>query len=533
MERSGYFDLAATLKPLLHLWSLGIEEQFYIFWPALLWIILRMKVGVGRLLAVLFLVSFATNIWLSASSTVGDFFLPFSRFWELLAGAGLAYRGQIVLAPRLRFWISMGGAALLLISAALFTPELRFPGWLALLPVAGTVAIILAGREAMVNRTILSTRAPVFVGLISYPLYLWHWPLISYAYIIRLGTTPTPLMAAGLLVVSFLLAWVTYRFIEYPVRFGAHRHRRTQIVVGGMVALGAAGLATWTMHGFPARFPMLPGLDMRKISEARNDPVFQPTTGMDVSNHDTTLVAHLGQGGRKLALTGDSMLFQFAPRVQELADEGQLRANTYFVVGGSCAPLQGMIQQGDFAHCANIPGILLDLVRREKIDTIVLGASWAGYGGATMEIERDGKRISLTEPEGRDAFYASLEDYVRLLQSQGAKVNLVLGVPADLFRFDPNHMITRGLTGFKVSPGAGKDVPVAELRAAYAKTDPRLRRIAENTGAILLDAFPDVCGSGDGCSPFFGTAEPKYVDGLHLRPAFVREQVHFLDFLLK
>jgi hypothetical protein len=287
------------------------------------------------------------------------------------------------------------------------------------------------------------------------------------------------------------------------------------------------------MHGFPGRFPALPGLDMRKISEARNDPVFQPTRGMDILNHDTILVAHLGQGDRKLALSGDSVLFQFGPRVQELSDKGQLRANTYFVVGGSCAPLSGMIQQRDFAHCAKMPGILLDLVRREKIETVVLGASWAGYGGVTMQIERHGKRMSLTEPEGRDAFYANLEDYVRLLQGQGAKVYLVLGVPGDLVRFDPNQMITRGLTGFKVSPDADKDVLVAELRAAYAKTDPRLRSIAENTGAALLDAFPDVCGSGDGCSLFFGAAEPKYVDGLHLRPAFVREYVHFLDFLLK
>lgn len=532
-SEAGYFDLAATLKPLLHLWSLGIEEQFYILWPALLWIIVRMKVGVGRLLAALFLVSFAINIWLSITSIAADFFLPFSRFWELLAGAGLAYRSQVILTPRLRYWISLGGSAALLISAALFTPELHFPGWLALLPVGGSIAIIMAGPEATVNRTILSTRAAVLVGLISYPLYLWHWPLISYAYIIRLGKPPTPLMAAGLVVASLLLAWATYRFIEYPVRFGAHRHRRTQIVVGCMVAVGAAGLATWTMHGFAARFPTLPGLDMRKISEARNDPVFQPTRGMDVSTHDTIWVAHLGQGDRKLALSGDSVLFQFGSRVQELADEGQLRANAYFVVGGSCAPLPGMIQQGDFAHCANMPGILLDLVRHEKIETVVLGASWAGYGGITMQIERGGKRMSLTEPEGRDAFYSNLEDFVRLLQGEGAKVYLVLGVPGDPIRFDPNRMIARGLIGFKVSLDADRDVPVAELRAAYSKVDSRLRSIAENTGATLLDAFPDVCGSGNGCSPFFGAAEPKYVDGLHLRPAFVREHVRFLDSLLR
>src|SRR6516164_2234977 len=139
-SEAGYFDLGATLKPLLHQWSLGIEEQFYIFWPALLWIVFWIKLG-GRLLAVLFLVSFAINIWLSITSIVGDFFLPFSRFWELLAGAGLAYRNQIVLTPRMRSWISLGGLAALLISAALFTPEFRFPGWLALVPVAGAIAI--------------------------------------------------------------------------------------------------------------------------------------------------------------------------------------------------------------------------------------------------------------------------------------------------------------------------------------------------------------------------------------------------------
>ena len=238
---------------------------------------------------------------------------------------------------------------------------------------AGAVALILAGPEAAVNRTILSNRALVFVGLISYPFYLWHWPVISYAYIIRLGKTPTPLMAAGLVAASFLLAWATYRFIEYPVRFGTHRGRRTRIVAACVAALGASGLAAWTMNGLPERFPALPGLDMRKISEARNDAAFQPTKDMDVLSYDGTLVAHLGKGGRKVGLNGDSLLFQYGPRVQQLATEGQLAANTYFVTGGSCAPVPGIIQRGDFAHCANMPGIFLDVVRRERVRSVVLG----------------------------------------------------------------------------------------------------------------------------------------------------------------
>jgi peptidoglycan/LPS O-acetylase OafA/YrhL len=190
-----------------------------------------MKTKVGRLLAVLFLASFAINIVLSITNITDDFYLPVSRFWELLAGASLAWWRPIYLTSNARSWISIAGLAALLASVALFTPELRFPGWLALLPVAGAVAVILAGRNAVVNRIVFSNRVVVFVGLISYPIYLWHWPLISYASIIRLGKPPTPLMALGLVAASFVLAWATYRFIEYPIRFGgaplpSHADRR-------------------------------------------------------------------------------------------------------------------------------------------------------------------------------------------------------------------------------------------------------------------------------------------------------------------
>src|SRR3954451_19958339 len=241
-SESGYFDNAASLKPLLHLWSLGIEEQFYILWPALLWVVFRMKAKVGRLLAVLFLASFAINVALSITDISADFYLPVSRFWELLAGAALAWWRPIALPHNVRCWLSIAGLAALLTSTAFFTVAMRFPGWLALLPVLGAVAIILAGPAATVNRIVLSNRAVVFVGLISYPLYLWHWPLISYAYVIRLGKLPTPLMATALVAVSFLLAWGTYRFIEYPIRFGAHRHRRTQMVAACISVLGVCGL---------------------------------------------------------------------------------------------------------------------------------------------------------------------------------------------------------------------------------------------------------------------------------------------------
>ena len=531
-SESGYFDGAASLKPLLHLWSLGIEEQFYILWPALLWVVFRMKAKVGRLLAVLFLASFAINIALSITNISDDFYLPASRFWELLAGAGLVWSRPLVLAPNVRSWISVAGLAALLTSAALFTPGLRFPGLPALLPVAGAVALILAGREATVNRIVFSHRVVVFVGLISYPLYIWHWPLISYAHVIRLGKPPTPLMALGLVAASFLLAWATYRFIEYPVRFGAHRHRRTQIVAASVAALGACGLVVWTKGGFPERFPPLPGIDMRKIGDAKLDADFKPTKDMEVSDNGWTLVAHLGHGERKVALSGDSVLFHYGPRIQQLADEGQLAANTYFVTGPRCPPVPGVIQQDKFAGCGNLPGKLIDLVRREKVQSVVLGAAWSGYSADGMLIEREGRRLPLNTKEGTDAIYANLEDYVRLLQGQGAKVYLVLGMTGHR-RFDPSEMVVRSLTGFQIAPDVEETVQIAELRAALATADARLRAIGEHTGATLLDPLPDICGASENCSPFFGAGEPKFSDRTHLRPVFVQQNVRFLDPLLK
>jgi hypothetical protein len=188
-------------------------------------------------------------------------------------------------------------------------------------------------------------------------------------------------------------------------------------------------------------------------------------------------------------------------------------------------------QRDKFAGCANLPGILVDLVRHENVQSVVLGAAWSGYRDEGMLIEREGSRFTLNTREGMDAFYDNLEDYVRLLQDQGAKVYLVLGVP-EHHRFNPGEMVTRSLTGFRIAPDVEKAVPIAELEAIHA-VDAKLRTVGEHTGATLLDSFPDICGSGDGCMPFFGAGEPKFSDNMHLRPIFVREHLRFLDPLLK
>lgn len=527
---SGYFDRAATSKPLLHLWSLGIEEQFYILWPPLLWIAFKLKVAIGRLIVGLLVASFAVNVALSLTDTSSDFYLPFSRFWELLAGAALAWRRDIPLNAGLKHVISLAGIVAILVSARFFTSDMRFPGWLALLPVAGSVAIVLAGPNAFVNRTILSNRVAVSVGLISYPLYLWHWPLIAFAYVIR-GKPPTILMAFGIVIASLLLAWATYRFIERPVRVSSNRLRRTHIAAAFVAVIGACGLAVWVTGGVPQRFPA--SLDLEKINAATLDETYAPTKGMNVLEYNGrgySMMAQIGQGARKVVLAGNSAMFHYGPRLQQLADEGRLAVRAYFVTGPACPLVPGVMASDIYAYCAKVTNRLSELVKREEVQTVVLAPHY--WPRKNAFIERADRSIPLDGgKEGRRAFYANLEDYVRELK-QNAEVYLVLGAPQSPTDLNPQRMVTRSITGIRVDPNAEKSVPIADLRAVYVQHDADLRAVAERTGAKLLDVFPDVCGNGETCTPFFGAREPKFTDGTHLRPVFVREHLHFLDFLL-
>jgi peptidoglycan/LPS O-acetylase OafA/YrhL len=228
-RESSYFDVAADLKPLLHLWSLGIEEQFYLVWPLLLVAASRWRRGPIAVTLAIGAVSFALAIATVRVDRTAAFFAPWTRFWELLAGALLvaierdagfgARLQQLQMRAPIRGLQSVLGLVMVAAGMLLIDSTRVFPGLWALLPAAGTVLLILAGADAPVNRTLLSWRPMVWIGLISYPLYLWHWPLLSFAYIL-LGEVPPPALAIALLVLSVALARATYLLIERPIRFG-------------------------------------------------------------------------------------------------------------------------------------------------------------------------------------------------------------------------------------------------------------------------------------------------------------------------
>jgi len=257
-RESSYFDIAADLKPLLHLWSLGVEEQFYFVWPAILVIASRWRRGPIIATLVIGSISFAIAISTVRLDRTAAFFAPWTRFWELLAGATLACLERDTVFETVLRWLesrrvvrnTQAVIGLVMIIAGTFVIDSTrvFPGLWVLLPVAGTVLLIVSGPGAVINRTLLSWRLVVWVGLISYPLYLWHWPLLSFAHILRGEVTGSIRLA--MLALSIVLASLTYVVIERPIRFGT---RRRGVVAGLAVVMAAAcafGIVIYRANGW-------------------------------------------------------------------------------------------------------------------------------------------------------------------------------------------------------------------------------------------------------------------------------------------
>lgn len=276
-REAGYFDNTAETKPLLHLWSLAVEEQFYIVFPFLLWASWKKKFNLLTLTIIVGAISLYLNLAGIQKDAVATFYSPQTRFWELLSGSILGWlllykRNRIEpIFSKANYWlntifyrsgfsnpnilancISLFGLSLIIWSATQIEGTWAFPGGWAIIPVLGAVFIIAAGHQAWVNRYILSNRIAVGIGLISYPLYLWHWSLLSFVRIIE-GKTPHRDVRITMVAASIILATLTYLLIERPIRFGKYKAIKVVILVILTAAIGLTGIIIHHADGVKER----------------------------------------------------------------------------------------------------------------------------------------------------------------------------------------------------------------------------------------------------------------------------------------
>jgi peptidoglycan/LPS O-acetylase OafA/YrhL len=374
-KNSGYFANGADLRPLLHTWSLAVEEQFYIFAPLALAFIHRyLKARWTAALAPLVIASFALSVVAARIGPTANFFLLPMRAWELLLGAWLALARPPEPRGLRAEALALLGVALILWPVFLYTPATPFPGVTALPPCLGTAALIYAGSSARPWASRLISAPPmVTVGLISYSLYLVHWPIISFFtyYALR---PPKPGEGAAIVAASLILAYLSWRFVEQPFRSRRFRPPRRWLLAGAGASLAAVaglGLLCAASGGLPARFPQVADRAERPKSFGAESVCFLDNNP-DPSRW-TASACTLTHGGPPALLWGDSYAAHYAAGVQAYAARIPFSVIQYTAAG--CPPVLAY-EAYNRPGCQPFNRHALDVIRQLDIKTVVLSARW-------------------------------------------------------------------------------------------------------------------------------------------------------------
>lgn len=528
---AGYFDNAAESKPLLHLWSLGIEEQFYIVWPLLIWLLwLRQRTLKGAVIG-LTLGSALTCVMAVGDSPEFAFFMPITRFWELTAGGIAAYgvRRFGPLQDGLGAAASLLGSALIVVALVAINSQLVYPGWWTLLPVAGALYILAASPSSAINRMILSARPMVWTGLISYPLYLWHWPLLSFASIIW-GVKVPYLAKISLLCAGTLLSIATYRYVERPIRRSKNVRGTVGLLVAGMGIVGAAGVLIAAGAISQRINPGQADIYLAALNDtAFPGPMFVPYRFEHVKFQKVT-----GHTESLTVFIGDSLIEQYGPRIEALAANSELAiGSAIFATGGGCVPIPDVVALPifRFPSCRKRIEAAFSLARHSDVTSVVIGAGWYDYFSPHQRnlefYDGLGHRFTFPDRQAVDGAYGALEVQMSALIQAGKRVYLILPPPMGTL-FDPRSMYT-GSRFDTIRPAAsGGLFKIEEYEAANAAPLKRLRAIANRTGAIVIDPAETLCVDGV-CPVVDAQGHPISTDGVHLRPQFVRRSVTYID----
>jgi len=364
-----YFQAQRETQPLLHTWSLGVEEQFYLFFPLILMAIARLRQNARTgIIVALTLVSFGVSCWLTKQSQASAFYLLPSRFWELACGSILSELRPATRSRRVADLLSVAGFGAIAIGTVLFVPgKTPFPGLWALLPCLGTVALIVgASNEGCFAKRLLSARPVVFVGLISYSLYLWHWPLLTYLRFVR-PEGPTALDLSIAAAASLIMATVSWRWIERPFR-GASNISVKALAAGALSCAAVLTLGIIKAYdGFPGRYD-----DRVKAILAAEVEPYNSTCFDKLPETKSCTIGASTKAAPSFLLWGDSHADAIMPAVEAAAMQ-KSRAGAV-VLNHECPPFLG--DMSPITECAKADTAALHMLADKKLNTVILVGNW-------------------------------------------------------------------------------------------------------------------------------------------------------------
>jgi peptidoglycan/LPS O-acetylase OafA/YrhL len=514
-----YFAEAAELKPLIHTWSLAVEEQFYIFFPLFLVALLKLRRAFS--LAALVVVAMASlmlaEYW-ARVDTASNFYLLFPRAWELLMGSIIALLPSspaTTVTRGSRQILALTGLAMVVAPLFAFDQTMRLPGWLGLIPSGGAALLILyAGSDTLVGQW-LGSRVPVAIGLVSYSAYLWHQPVFVFARL-RLYQGIDSSVWAALIGLTFALAWASWRFVETPFRDKKTVSTRQMAFVAApltLVLIGT-GVALHITDGVPGRVPEAAVRFEREAAETRDA---NRRCQFDQSRpFNASQACRTGPPGNQVVIWGDSHATAVASGLMPALAERGIGSVLY--ASSSCVPLLGYEWASHRLGCGSDNREALDAIINDATTrSVILIARWAffmehkGFDNGEGGIEDGVSDYPVFAPATPDAGAALRLTIERLLE---ARKQVVLVYPIPEVGWNVTKLMSRRLLYHDPA-----DHPIATSRARYAARNRAalslLDSVGEYPGLTRVDPALQFCANGETCVAS-DAGGPLYFDDDHV-----------------